>query len=748
MKTENSGFFQEIISVSTDISAADNNRRWKTIQAFSLISAGVFLLLRAIFSDDFRAAENHPTARFCLFLAAFSALAISGAFLNSRWRYFANWSALALLGQAASLQMISAGRSIHFQHYESFPALLGRGNISLILLAAQIVLVAFGIRKHFSAIKNRLFENFTVRRLMMIAAFLILAGAAVTPDVSIYATSVFLAGIVQTINLANVILIARAVPDESLERLKTGIEIFLNPVVNKKRKLDRFSMSAAAAVIVVSAFLSYFVYQNHPHVPDETQYLFQAKYFAAGQLTVKAPLVPEAFAMYMIPHDEAAWFSIFPPGWAAVLAIGEKLGAAWLVNPLLAGFCVLLAYVFFEAMYSRSFARIAVVLLCCSPWFVFMAMSLMSHILTLCCTLSAAVLFLKGVKDKKIFYFFAAGLCAGTVSLIRPLDGAAVAFGLGIWTLIKSEHWRAKLVNGFLLTGGTVATAALIFPYNQAVTGNATLSPMDFYYAKYYWSGAMNLGFGANRGIHWELDALPGHSPLEALINAALNTFSLNTELFGWATGSLILIVIFLCSKSVRRTDGWAVVFTGLIVAAYSLYWYHGGPDFGARYWFLTIIPLVALTVRGIEFVSSKIDAGKANNPRVLLAAATLCAISLLNFFPWRANDKYFHYLGMQPDISQLARDNNFGRSLIIIRGAEHPDYQSAWIDNPVNFDGDAPVFANDKSLEIRARLWNAYADRPLWIVDGPSLTGSGYKIIRGPIYANNPAATEINAGR
>ncbi len=713
----------------------------------SLLSAaaGLALIFLAATNDYFWNDEKtFLNAKFCLPLSLIFGLILIGSFINSKWKISAFWSALALVGQAASLQMINAGRLIHFQHYRSLSELFGQDVLALFTLAVQIGLVAFGIGQHLPKIKSWLGKTFQVWQVILIALFLMFSGAAVTPDVSIYTTSLLTAAVVQLVNLANIVLIARSVPDESIVWLREKIAVvFRNSHEITKPRLDKFSILAAIWIVFLSGSLSYFIYQNHPHVPDETQYLFQAKYLAAGQITVKAPLVPEAFAMYMTPYQEERWFGVFPPGWSAMLAIGEKLNVVWLVNPLLAGLCILLSYLFFQEVYSRSFARIAVLLLCCSPWFVFMAMSFMSHIFTLVCALGAAVLLSRALKKQKILYVFAAGLMVGIVSLIRPLDGAIVAVLLGVWTLFGFQNRCAKIRNGLALVAGTITTAALIFPYNKSITGNAMLSPMDFYYTKYFWSGVMSPGFGANRGFHWGLDAFPGHSPLEAIINAALDTFLLNTELFGWGIGSLVLATCFLFSGSLQKKDAWMLGVIITVIGGYSLFWYHGGPDFGARYWFLCIIPLIALTVRGIQFVSVKLNAESEMNPRVILTVGILCTISLFAYFPWRALDKYYNYLEMRPDIRQLARQNNFGKSLVMIRGEEHPDYQSAWIYNPLNFEGDAPIYAWDKDEETRTALLQTYPNRPVWIIDGPTRTGSGYKIVQRPDDAQELSAKE-----
>jgi 4-amino-4-deoxy-L-arabinose transferase-like glycosyltransferase len=537
---------------------------------------------------------------------------------------------------------------------------------------------------------------------------------------------------VQFVNIFNIVLAVWAWPSESVVWFRQKIDNFFGET-KERVQLDRFSLLAALWIVLLAGFLSYFVYQSHPHVPDETQYLFQAQYLAAGQLTVKAPLVPEAFAMYMVPFQEERWFGIFSPGWPALLAIGVKLKAEWLVNPILAGICILLTYLFFQEFYSRRLARMAVLLLVCSPWFIFMAMSFMSHILTLVCALSAAILLRRAFSNQKLIYAFGSGLFIGILSLIRPYDGVLVAFLLGVWTLFSCPTWKSKILTSTVLVFGTIATAALVLPYNRSITGAAALSPLEAYFTKYFSSKVMTLGFGAERGFHWGLDAFPGHSLLEALINGALNIFLLNTDLFGWAGGSLAIAVFFVFTGKLSRKDLWIFAVIAVIVGGYSLFWYHGGPDFGARYWFLGIIPLIALTAKGIEWLSRTISESN-RNPQVILAVGILCFMSLINFLPWRSLDKYYHYLEMRPGILELAKQHHFGRSLVLIRGQEHPDYQSAWIYNPLNFEGDAPLYASDKNPEIRFRLLQNYADRQVWLVDGPTFTNGNYQVSRGPI--------------
>ncbi len=705
-----------------------------TIIAF----AGLAVMFWALTSDAFRNQEKTLTGKFSLPLAIGCGLIFAGALAATKWRTFAAWAGLALLGQAVSLQMIDAGRLIHFQHYRPFTELLANETHLVVLLLLQVVLVTVGIANPLPAVVGWLSKTFGVWRVLAIGLVLIFSGAAVTPDMWIYVPDLVFAAVIQLVTLANIIVAVSSVPDDSLARLKQKFDAVLGasePEENGSARLDRFVWIAAFWVVMLAATLSYFVYQNHPHVPDETQYLFQARYMSAGQLTVKAPLAPQAFSMYMVPDQEARWFGIFPPAWPALLAIGMLFNAAWLVNPLLAGVCILLAYIFFQEIYSRRFARISVLLLCCSPWFIFMSMSFMSHVFTLACALTAAVLLLRFFSSRKILYAFAAGLPIGITSLIRPLDGLILAALLGLWALFRCKTWMARFLTSAAMAVGTMCTAALIIPYNENVTGSASVLPMDAYYSKYFWPNVMALGFGPDRGMGWGLDAFPGHSPLEALINASLNIFLLNIELLGWGVGSLLLVLCFVFSGKLDRKDAWAAASTALIISAYGLFWYSGGPDFGARYWFLCIIPLVALTVRGIEWLIENLEKTKDGifREQVLLGVLTLCVIALVCYLPWRVFDKYLHYLNMRPGVEQLARQYNFGRSLVLIRGNEHPDYQSAWVYNPVNFEGDGPIYAWDKDANTRAALLKAYPDRRVWIVDGPTHSKEGFRVVQGP---------------
>jgi hypothetical protein len=121
---------------------------------------------------------------------------------------------------------------------------------------------------------------------------------------------------------------------------------------------------------------------------------------------------------------------------------------------------------------------------------------------------------------------------------------------------------------------------------------------------------------------------------------------------------------------------------------------------------------------------------------RLYAAVAALAVMSLVTFVPWRALDKYHNFRGMRPGVTALAEAHGFGSSLVLVRGSQHPDFDSAMVYNPLDLHAEAPIYAWDRDPETRRKLLLAYAGRPVWLVNGPSITGRGFEVVAGPLAA------------
>jgi hypothetical protein len=716
-----------------------------TLIRFLWVIGAALLLIFTWTSPAFRDAEGAFTGGVALPISAAVACAIQAwAWGQTNWRVSGAWAGILLLGQAATLQLIDAGKLIHYQHYRQ--SLAVDHPEALIILLAELLAVMSALPRHLAGLHRWWKRNFTLLATVFIAGFFFLSSASLSRNPLDYLGEFLWAGLLQALHLMAIFLGAQSLPGSAASACQHWTDRLLCPENGSERPgwRDPLVRNLAIGVVCVSGFLSYFVYQNHPHIPDEVMYVFHAKYLAAGKLSLSPPPVPEAFDVYLMELANGKWFSSPPPAWSMVLAIGMWLGAPWMVNPVLGGLNVLLAYAFLRAVFDLRTARIGVILLATSPWIVLMSINFMMHTLTLTCALVAANGVIRCRQTGGSRWALIAGLATGYASFIRPLDGLVLAVLLGIWALGfggKRLSFGAILCLGL----GTAITGSLALGYNYHLTGNPFHFPLATYLDKKFGPGKNDLGFGANRGLPFgQLDPWPGYLPQEALVNAALNVFQLNIELLGWACGSLLIILLLVFSRKLERPDRLMIAVILFVIGAFSLYWYSGGPDFGARYWYLISVPLIALAARGIQSLEHSVP--EPHRWRVLVPVLLLSGMTLTTYIPWRAADKYYHYLLMRPDLNTVANNPEFRNSVIFIRGtSSHPDYASAWFYNPLRWDTDAPVFVSLDRPELKSAITKAYPDRTYWVFEGPTLTKGPYRNL-GRVTAQELLATDYQS--
>ncbi len=694
------------------------------------------------------AALRDPEGRLTGLVALPAALLVAAAGYAIAWRggwhRSAGWAALFLVGYAAQLQLLEAGKTARYQHLA-----LGSGGWAArwpfaALLGLQAVLVLWGIRGRWPAIAAWVRSRLRPWQVVALLLAAVLCSATLSRDIPAYLAELVAAPLLQASSLATLVLAVWELPPPVLDRLATGFRRILGPESPGEQPepggVDRFAVGLAAVGTGLTALLAVASYQAHPHLPDEVSYLLQARFFAAGRLAVEAPPVPRAFELYLMDVGPHGWYAVVPPGWSLVLALGVLAGLPWVVNPLLTGANVLLAYPLLRAFYSRRTSRLALVLFTFSPWALFLGMSYMNHTLTLTLALAAALGLVHALRTGRARWAWLGGVALGWIAAVRQLDAMVAGLLLGGWALGLAVARRRPGHLAGLVFGACLAALPL-FAYNIYFTGRPTVFPIMAYTDARVGPKANAYGFGPERGMGWPLDPHPGHGPVDATINSNLNLTALNVELFGWSVGSLGLLFLLLVTGRLRRSDWAMVIALAAVFVAYYFNYFAGGPDFGARYWYLMLFPLAALSARGAERLAVLL-AGAEQPPgraevRVLAGMGTLVLAALAVFVSWRATDKYYHYRNMRPELVRLA--SSWGRSLVVIRGREMPDYAGAAAYNPLDFRAEGPVYARAPDHETAAALAAAYRDRPVWIVDGPSRTSRGYRVAAGPLEAGAP---------
>ena len=178
-----------------------------------------------------------------------------------------------------------------------------------------------------------------------------------------------------------------------------------------------------------------------------------------------------------------------------------------------------------------------------------------------------------------------------------------------------------------------------------------------------------------------------------------------------------------------------------LVVGLHAFYWFGGGPDFAARYWYLIIVPCVALDRARPHGPLRQRDARRDARPWSPCGA--LSAAALLTWVPWRSVEKYHHFRNMSADMREFVAAHPMDSSLVLVRGRRHPDYHEAALENPLDLTDRA---ARDLRLgshrpRCDAPSSRAYPDRARSTSSTVRRSPArGFRIVAGPLPAGSLA--------
>jgi hypothetical protein len=199
------------------------------------------------------------------------------------------------------------------------------------------------------------------------------------------------------------------------------------------------------------------------------------------------------------------------------------------------------------------------------------------------------------------------------------------------------------------------------------------------------------------------------------ILNLNKNLTTTNVELFGWAFGSLGLAALAVVLWRWKRSDLLFFGVAAAVVLGHTAYWFPGGPDYGARYWYQALVPLVLMTVRGGQLLADLGDAEGVvrRRRRIAFAFATATACALVTFVPWRAWGKHYRYRDIGRDGPELVASIE-RPSVVFVSSDRVSDYQSVFNLNPIDLHADRTVIAWDAGPESRAAVLSAFPGRPV----------------------------------
>ncbi len=359
------------------------------------------------------------------------------------------------------------------------------------------------------------------------------------------------------------------------------------------KALHPLALLALGTSFVFVSWTAAVQYHGEPHIFDASAYLFAAKMYALGHLSVPIPPAIDRFPGPFMVQYNGQWFGQYAPGTALTLVPGIWLGVPWLTEPLLGTFALFGIGLIAARLYNRQVATLAVVLGTLSPFYTYLAASYLSHTIALFYFVWGLWALLRFAQGGATWNMAVAAVLFGMAGLTRDLVAllfVAVMFPGVLLLSWRSVHreWQRWLVAGEVFFVVALLFLCLSLGFNALVTGNIFITPRSLFFAGDHW------GFGQGVGFYGQ------HTLAAGLVNLDELLTILAIDLFGWPFyfSFAFLLMPFLTRRAISA-DWLLLIAAVVMIGAYIGYFYHG-IYLGPRYLYETLPFLLMLTARGI----------------------------------------------------------------------------------------------------------------------------------------------------
>ena len=327
-------------------------------------------------------------------------------------------------------------------------------------------------------------------------------------------------------------------------------------------------------------------YEHVPHLPDESSYMFEAKFLAAGKIVGTIPPVKEAFYAwipnFMVEHN-GHWATLYPFGHPLILVPGAIIGAMWLIPPIVGAGCIVMLFLVGRRMFDTRTGLVSALLLAGSPFFLMQSSNLMSHNTWTFYMLISLFFLLK--RERPVLYGALAGLFFGLALNTRTVEAVMLIppFGVVLASYLRPPENRRESLKyfGAFLCGGGVMLLAML-GYNASITGDPLTPP-------YVAWGADTLGF------------VDGHTYDIGLRTMQSHLMGLILVLDGWPVWVGLGFVMLPFLLGTRNGWDYFLLACAVLVAGVYILYATGMLYMGPRYWYQAVPFLLLLTVRGAD---------------------------------------------------------------------------------------------------------------------------------------------------
>ena len=467
-------------------------------------------------------------------------------------------------------------------------------------------------------------------------------------------------------------------------RLKTLFSQLALWIHNLRPRL--FIIGMFISCILICGSISWYVFDAVPGFIDSCMYMFQARLFVHGMLS--APLPPEIQffeAAQVILSDR--WYTMYPPGYPAILALGVLFRISWLVNPFLGALTVVGIYLLAKELYGDNTAKLSAILACASSFFLFMSSEFASHTATLFFVTLAFLSFVWMVKKKRsLLSSVICGASLGIALLCRPYTTVWICVPLGIAAIIA----RKKLSFQYILMGTIpLLVACLTFlAYNYATTGH----PFLFGYIALH-------GKNHYPGFHQAPWSHQFHTVAQGVKYLLGNLNALNYYLFEWPIPSLLFVCVFLAYGKKRFWEWLLVGWVGTLLIGHFFYFFNQ-LHFGPRFVYEILPALILLTSRGLsvstQFITSRWKTLSYAQARNILCLMLIGLFLFAFLFNMPATAKSYQNYGEDVTIQKYLNKNDVAQALVFVK-----ERRAYWVHYPFNAPFAEPyIYAKDRGSE------------------------------------------------
>jgi 4-amino-4-deoxy-L-arabinose transferase-like glycosyltransferase len=382
-----------------------------------------------------------------------------------------------------------------------------------------------------------------------------------------------------------------------------------------------------------------------------------------------------------------------------------------------------LFYLFIKQISTLYNARLSVLLLSLSPFFLLMGSEYMNHPSSLLFLLLSLILIVKNPVDNSIFRCnflpVFSGFFWGVAFIIRPLTGLAFGCVILYYLIRKSKNNLKKIpFSMFLFVLGCLPLIGFYLLFNSYTTGYPFVTGYQLFF------DANPLGFGykpwGDNPLGPEIPKGEFHTPLRGIANIVSSLNGLNLYLFGWPIPSLFFAILLWCPGFTRKQEDWDCLF--VISSVFIVYFFYFYQDFcfGPRFYYETIPFWILLSARGIE---EFLKYSQSLKNSIGLKFRTILYSCLISLFVIAAGTTWIEriyeygdsYWGTQKHIPQLVMNSRIEQDAIIFieNGDDYisvfsfldPFFESGWI------------VAHDLGVEKNRKLIQEYPEWPVYFL-------------------------------